>query len=99
MFSIESVQQFVSEKSKQLSADMIGWLAVLFMHGATIPPILGLLMGISDRMPSIDVVIFLWTGLVLLFLKALINKDMLNIITIGVGFIIQACLLGFLVFR
>jgi len=55
--------------------------------------------GISDKLPSVDVVLFLWAGLVLLFIKALVNKDMLNIITIGVGFIIQAGLLGLLVFK
>jgi hypothetical protein len=57
------------------------------------------LFGISDRLPSIDVVLFLWSGLVLLFIRALVNKDMLNIITIGTGFIVHAGLLGLLVFR
>ena len=99
MITVEEVKLFVADKMKNLSAEMVGWLAVLFMHAATIPPIIGLLMGISDKMPSVDVVLFLWSGLILLYIKALINKDMLNIVTIGVGFIIQAGLLGFLVFK
>lgn len=90
---------FVVDRVRSFSAETIGWFAAILLHGATIPPILGLMMGLSDRLPSIDVVMFVWTGLVLLFLKALISKDMLNVITIGVGFIIQAGLLGMLVFK
>ena len=87
------------EYLKSLSSETVGWLAVLFIHGTTIPSILGLLLGVSDKLPSIDVVAFLWGSLVLLFIKALINKDTLNIVTISVGFMIQAALLGLLVFK
>ena len=82
-----------------ISSETVGWLAVLFIHCATIPSILGLLLGVSDKLPSIDVVMFLWVSLMLLFIKALINKDTLNIVTISVGFMVQASLLGLLVFK
>ena len=84
---------------RTLSAETIGWFAVLLLHSATLPSILGLLFGITDRLPSIDLIAFLWSGLILLYIKALISKDTLNIITIGVGFMIQAGLLGFIVFK
>lgn len=84
---------------KSLSSETVGWLAVLFIHGTTIPSVLGLLLGVSDKLPSIDVVAFLWGSLILLFIKALINKDTLNIVTISVGFMVQAALLGLLVFK
>ena len=71
----------------------------MLMHCATIPPVVGLILGISDRLPAVDVVMFVWAGLVLLFLRALVLKDMLNIITIGGGFVVQAALLGLLVFK
>jgi hypothetical protein len=45
------------------------------------------------------VVAFLWSGLVLLFLRAIVLKDTLNIITIGVGFIVQAGLMALILFR
>lgn len=84
---------------KNLSSETVGWLAVLFIHGTTIPSVLGLLLGVSDKLPSVDVVAFLWGSLVLLFIKALINKDTLNIVTISAGFMVQAALLGLLVFK
>jgi hypothetical protein len=44
-------------------------------------------------------VLFMWAGLVLMFLRAVVLKDMLNIITIGLGFIVQAVLMALLLFR
>ena len=98
-FSIERLKRAFSDHIANISTEVVGWLAVVLMHSATIPPLLGLILGVSDRLPSIDVVAFIWSGLLFMFFKALISKDMLNIITIGVGFVIQACLLGFLIFR
>lgn len=97
--NLDAIKMYFVDHFKNLSTETVGWLAILFLHCATIPPILTLLFGMSDRLPSIDVVIFLWTGLVLLFIKSLLNRDMLNLITISVGFMVQACLLGLLVFK
>jgi hypothetical protein len=55
--------------------------------------------GLSDRTPSLDVVLFTWAGLVLLFMRAVVIKDMLNIVTVGVGFIVQAVLMALILFK
>lgn len=99
MFNVSNIKTFFDVKLATVSADTLGWLAVLFMHCATIPSMIALLFGASDRLPSIDVVLFVWTGLFLMFVRSLIIKDMLNAVTIGVGFMVQAGLLGFLVFK
>lgn len=99
MVNASTIKSFIFDNLKRVSAETVGWLAILFIHCATIPPLLGLLFGVSDKLPSFDVVIFMWAGLVLLFAKALLMKDMLSIVTISLGFIVQAGLLGFLVFR
>ena len=93
------IRRFFTQHIRTLSAESFGWMAILLMHGATIPSILGLIFSISDRLPPLDVIGFIWAGLVLFFIKALINKDTLNIMTIGIGFMIQAGLLGFIVFK
>ena len=97
--NFNTIKAAIAAHIRSLSADTVGWLAVIFMHAATIPSIIGLMLGVSDRLPTMDVVAFLWTGLILMFARALILKDMLNIVTIGIGFIVQAGLLGFLVFK
>jgi len=96
---MENFKSFMVDHVKNISSETVGWLAALFIHCATIPPILGLLLGVSDKLPSVDVVVFLWASLFLLFVKSLINKDTLNIVTISVGFMVQASLLGLLVFK
>ena len=99
MITLDSIKTIVVEHVRRVSAETLGWLAVLCVHCATIPPIVGLLLGVSERLPSMDVVAFLWTGLVLFFIRSLLTKDTLNIITIGLGFIVQAGLLALLVFK
>ena len=90
---------FLREHLKKLTADTLGWLAAIVLHCATVPSMLALMAGLTDRPPNIDLVLFVWTGLVLLFAKAIVLKDNLNIITIGTGFVVQAILLAFIVFR
>ena len=98
-FNLQVIRDFVTNHLSRISADTLGWLAAIVLHCATIPTLLALMTGLSDRVPSLDVVAFLWAGLVLLFLRAIVLKDTLNIITIGVGFIVQAGLMALILFR
>jgi hypothetical protein len=83
----------------KVSAETLEWLAVILIHCATIPTLLALLTGLSDRTPNLDMVLFMWAGLVLLFMRAVVMKNALNIITIGVGFITQAVVMAMILFK
>lgn len=96
---LERVRTNFNAKISHLSAEGVGWLGTMLIHASTIPSLLGLIFAISDKLPSLDVVFFIWAGLLLFFIRALIKKDMLNIVTNGVGFFIQAVLLGIVVFK
>ena len=87
---LNSARTWLDQHWPKVSAETLGWLAVVVIHCATIPTLLALLTGLSDTVPNLDIVLFMWTGLVLLFARAVVLKDMLNIVTIGVGFITQA---------
>ncbi|NBO99955.1 MAG: hypothetical protein EBU90_07470 [Proteobacteria bacterium] len=50
-------------------------------------------------MKAIDLVLFTWAGLSLMFIRATILKDMLNIVTIGFGFIIHATIMALILFK
>ena len=54
--------------------------------------------GLTDRMPPMDIVIIMWGALLLYFIKSAIIKDMLMVVTIGMGFALQAILLGLIFF-
>jgi hypothetical protein len=95
----KSVFEWVREHLPRLSAETLQWLAALVLHAATVPTLLALMTGLSDRTPSLDIVLFTWAGLVLLFMRAVVIKDMLNIVTVGAGFIVQAVLLALILFK
>ena len=83
----------------RVSADTLGWLAVILIHCATVPTLLALLTGLSDNVPNLDIVLFMWAGLVLLFVRSVVLRDTLNIITIGAGFIVQATVMAMILFK
>jgi len=95
----EILQLWLKDNLPKISAETLGWLAAIVIHAATIPTLLALMTGLSDRTPSLDIVLFMWAGLVLLFLRAVVLKDMLNIITVGAGFIVQAVLMALILFK
>ena len=98
----ENLQEFkiwATAKVSHISAETFGWLAVLVLHSATVPSLLAVMAGLTDRLPGVDLVLLVWTGLTLLFVKAAVQKDMLNIVTIGVGFIVQAVMMALIFFK
>lgn len=103
MISVDSLKNTINTWLEQhlpkVSADTLGWLATVLIHCATIPTLLALLTGLSDTVPNLDIVLFMWAGLFLLFGRAVILKDALNIITIGVGFMVQATIMAMILFK
>ena len=98
-FDLEKFKTFVTEKFGQTSAETLGWLSIILLHAATVPSFLAIMSGLTDRAPSIDLVLLVWSALTLMFIKAAVQKDMLNQITIGLGFIVQASMLALIYFK
>jgi hypothetical protein len=96
---LKSVVKFVVEHLPRVSADTLEWLTICVIHFATIPTVLALLTGLTDRTPPIDMVLFAWTGLTLMFVRAILLKNSINIITNGIGFIAQAVLMAMILFK
>ena len=97
--SIDHFKSFVAEKVSHVSAETFGWLANIVLHAATVPSLFALMSGVTDHYPSVDLVLLVWAGLGLLFVKAAVQKDMLNVTTIGVGFIGQAMMMALIFFK
>jgi hypothetical protein len=96
---LNSVRTWLEQHLPKVSAETLGWLAVVIIHSATIPTLFALLTGLSDNVPNLDIVLFMWAGLSLLFARAVVLKDMLNIVTIGLGFIVQATIMAMILFK
>jgi hypothetical protein len=98
-FNLNTFKDFVTTKFSVISSETFGWLAVIVLHAATIPSLLAVMAGLTDRLPGVDLVLLVWAGLTLLFIKAAVQKDMLNVVTIGFGFIVQAVMMALIFFK
>jgi hypothetical protein len=96
---LNSSRTWLEQHLPKISAETLGWLAVVLIHCATLPTLLALLTGLSDTVPNLDIVLFMWAGLVLLFFRAVVLRDLLNIITISLGFITQAVIMAMILFK
>lgn len=93
------IKTFFLDHLKKLTADTLGWMAAIVLHLSTVPSMLALMSGLADKPPNIDLVLFIYASLVLLFGRAVLLKDQLNIVTIGIGFIGQSVLMAFILFK
>jgi hypothetical protein len=98
-FNLNNWVEGIKTHAPNISAETLGWLAVVVLHLATIPTMAAVLTGLTEKMPPVDLVLFTWAGLFLLFCKATIQRDLLNIVTIGLGFFVQASFLALIVFK
>ena len=98
-FDVKKITNWLQEQLAPVSSETLGWLAIILFHSATIPSLLAILTGLSDRLPSIDMVLLTWAGLGALFAQAAVNKNFLSMITITIGFMIQAGLMALIFFK
>ena len=98
-FDVKRIIDWLQQHVTTLSAETLGWLAVVFIHSATIPSLLAIASGLSDDMPSVDLILLTWTGLTALFAQACVQRNMLQIVTISVGFIMQSGLMALIFFK
>ena len=60
---LKSIFTFVKTKFSKISADTLGWISNVCLHAATIPSLVALMSGLTDRPPSVDVVLMVWAAL------------------------------------
>jgi len=94
-----SILNFLTEHVKKITADTLNWMTAILLHAATLPNLIAIISGLSDKLPDLEIVLFIWSALSLLFARAIILRDRLNIITIGAGFIAQAVLMALIMFK
>jgi hypothetical protein len=90
---------FIRNHLTNISAHALGWIALVMLHFASVPTLWAVLLGQSDKLPSIDLMIFIWSALTTLFVKAILEKDRLYVTTIAVGFVAQTMLMGLILFK
>lgn len=87
----------VSKRAK-LVGEIGGYAGMILLQGATLPSIIGAIMGWSDDLPPLSMVLMVWVGLLLYFARAWVQRDKLYLISNGIGVVLNFFLLIILVF-
>ena len=96
---INYVYTFIKEHLGHVSAHTLGWITIVLLHFAAVPTLLAMILAQSVKLPTYDLMIFVWAALTTLFFKSLIEKNFLYVSTICLGFIGQVVMLGMIVFK
>lgn len=89
----------VFQKIRGMAApELAGWLAMVMLHSNTVPTTVGKILGYSTTMPPLSMVLLTWAGLALYLWRAIYQKDMLYIVSNGIGFALNSLLLAIIVF-
>lgn len=96
---IAAIESWVVDHVKPISAETLGWIGVLLVHGSTLPIYFTLFTGVNDQPPPIDMTMLIWLGLTALFAQAAVLGNRAMLITIALGFIIQSFLMALIFFR
>jgi hypothetical protein len=106
MFIIDQIKdavlflfKFAKDHLGHVSAHTLGWLTIILLHLSSIPTLVAVLMAQSDKLPPVDLMVFVWSALITLFFKALIEKNSLYIATICLGFAAQTVLMSLILFK
>lgn len=94
-----SIMNFLRNHLGNISAHSLGWIAIVLLHLSTVPTLLSVLTGVSDKVPSVDIMLFVWAALTTIFLKSLIERNYLYLATICVGFVGQTIFMGLILFK
>ena len=84
---------------KKTLAEIGGWVGMVLIHGATIPTSVSVIMGWSSDLPPLDMVLLIWSGLFLFFIRALARIDWLYLVSNAVGFFLQSVLLAIILYQ
>jgi hypothetical protein len=102
MLNQQQVQDFlkaVTDSVKSVSAEAVAWAAIVIIHLATVPSLLAVMSGYSHDLPQADLVLMIWLALILFLIRAAIKRDILQMLTIGLGFAAQASMMVLLFFK
>ena len=86
-------------KNEKRIAEVCGYVGMVLIHGATLPPTLKVILGFATTLPPIEMVLLVWSGLFLFLIRAVANSDKLYIISNAIGFFFNSVLLALIVFK
>ena len=103
---IEKIKKFTSKiwseiklSIRQVSIDGINWTALIALQCVLVPTLSGLMLHLTDATPPIDMVLILWGASALFYIKAILERNVISLLIIGLGFIMQSVLMALIFFK
>jgi len=90
---------FLRDHLGTVSAHTLGWFSIILCHFAAVPTLLSVLMAQNDKLPPVDLMLFIWSALIAMFFKAMIEKNFLYVSTICLGFVAQTVIMSLILFK
>lgn len=93
------ILHFIQDHLVNVSAHTLGFLTIVMLHLSSVPTLLAVLTNQSDKMPPVDIMLFVWGGLITIFFKSLLERNYLYIATVCLGFVGQTILMSLILFK
>ena len=77
----------------------IGWLGMVLVQGASFPSLYLLIITGEAELPPLSMVLMLQAGLALYFARAVRQRDIVYLVSNGLGFIIQTILFCLIIYK
>jgi hypothetical protein len=93
------VWYFLRDHISRVTGNTLGFLTIILLHLASMPTLMSVLLAQSDKLPPADLMVFIWSALTTLFFKSMLERNLLYVATICVGFVAQTLIMGLILFR
>ena len=97
--NIETSTQHIISGLNRVGTNTLNWLSILVGHSVFIPTCLALLAAVTDKTPSVDIILLVQAFLLLSFARSVVSKDTVAMVLHSLGWFIQALLLALIVFK
>ena len=99
MSKILTIIEFVKNYFATISANTLGAFSIVCLNLTTMPALFTVLLGKTDHLTSLDIVLFIWAPLVAIFVKSLIERNIFYVILVTLGFLSQTVIMSLILFK
>lgn len=93
------IRNFFRNHFGNIGASTLGLLAIMLAHFSSVPTLMAVLLGHSDKLPPVDLMLFVWASLIAVFFKSLIEKNSMYVAVIALGFAAQTVIMSLILFK
>lgn len=88
------------KSKKKLAGEIGGYAGMILLQGATLPQMIeAIISPETANLAPLSMVLMVWVGLLLYFIRAFVQRDFLYMISNGIGLILNFILMIIIIWR